>query len=169
MLTLSAGIRVFICTRVADMRKGFDGLSAMASEVMRQDPLSGHLFVFRNHRGDRMKVLYWGGDGLCLWYKRLEAGTFEWKKGEGGAVEISNAELMMLIEGISLARVERRKRFCLPSVKQPNLLHKPSPVLFFLARRSFFRNSLKLFSSVRVQCNDDFLRPYHSGFRTSSR
>ena len=113
MLTLSSGIRVFVCTTAADMRKGFDGLSAMAAEVMRQNPLSGHLFVFRNNRGDRLKVLYWGGDGLCLWYKRLEAGTFELRKGEGGAVEISNAELMMLIEGISMARVERRKRFSL--------------------------------------------------------
>lgn len=114
MLTLSAGIRVFVCTRSADMRKGFDGLSAMAAEVMKQDPLSGHLFVFRNNRGDRLKVLYWDRDGLCLWYKRLEAGTFELSKGEGGSVEISSAELMMLIEGISVARVERRKRFSLP-------------------------------------------------------
>lgn len=118
MLNLSTSIRVFVCTQPADMRKGFDGLSAMAAEVMKQDPLSGHLFVFRNHRGDRLKVLYWDRDGLCLWYKRLEAGTFELRKGEGGAVEISNAELMMLIEGISLAKVERRKRF--------SLLHKPA-------------------------------------------
>jgi len=113
VLTLSAGLRVFVCTKAADMRKGFDGLSAMAAEVMSQNPLSGHLFVFRNNRGDRLKVLYWGGDGLCLWYKRLEAGTFELRKGEGGCAEISNAELMMLIEGISMARVERRKRFVL--------------------------------------------------------
>jgi len=118
VLNLSTSIRVFVCTQPADMRKGFDGLSAMAAEVMKQDPLSGHLFVFRNHRGDRLKVLYWDRDGLCLWYKRLEAGTFELRKGEGGAVEISNAELMMLIEGISLAKVERRKRF--------SLLHKPA-------------------------------------------
>jgi transposase len=118
VLNLSTSIRVFVCTKTADMRKGFDGLSAMAAEVMKQDPLSGHLFVFRNHRGDRLKVLYWDRDGLCLWYKRLEAGTFELRKGEGGAVEISNAELMMLIEGISLAKVERRKRF--------TLLHKPA-------------------------------------------
>jgi transposase len=121
VLNLSTSIRVFVCTQPADMRKGFDGLSAMAAEVMKQDPLSGHLFVFRNHRGDRLKVLYWDRDGLCLWYKRLEAGTFELRKGEGGAVEISNAELMMLIEGISLAKVERRKRF--------SLLHKPAPAI----------------------------------------
>lgn len=122
-MLIPSGLKVFICTKAADMRKGFDGLSAQAREVMKQDPLSGHLFVFRNHRGDRLKVLYWDGDGLCLWYKRLEAGTFELKKGEGGAVEISNAELMMLIEGISTARVERRKRF---SLSATNLLHKPS-------------------------------------------
>jgi transposase len=121
MLSLSTGIRVFVCTQAADMRKGFDGLSAMAADVMKQDPLSGHLFVFRNHRGDRLKMLYWGGDGLCLWYKRLEAGTFELRKGEGGVVEISNAELMMLIEGISMAKVERRKRF--------SLLHKSAPAI----------------------------------------
>ena len=123
MLTLSAGIRVFVCTRAADMRKGFDGLSALAGEVMRQDPLSGHLFVFRNRRGDRLKVLYWGGDGLCLWYKRLEAGTFEMRQGEGTCVEMSQAELSMLIEGISLARVQRRKRF------SQGLSHKPQPVM----------------------------------------
>jgi transposase len=121
MLTLSAGIQVFVCTRAADMRKGFDGLSAMAAQLMRRDPLSGHLFVFRNRRGDRLKVLYWGGDGLCLWYKRLEAGTFEMRQGEGPCVEMSQAELMMLIEGISLERVERRKRF--------KLSHKPEAAM----------------------------------------
>ena len=121
MLTISAGIRVFVCTVAADMRRGFDGLSAMAAEVMKHDPLSGHLFVFRNVRGDRLKVLYWGGDGLCLWYKRLEAGTFELRKGEDGCAEISNAELMMLIEGISMAKVERRKRFALSRKPEPAL------------------------------------------------
>lgn len=121
MLTLSAGVRVFVYTQAADMRKAFDGLSALAAEVMRQDPLSGHLFVFRNRRGDRLKVLYWGGDGLCLWCKRLESGTFELRQGEDGqdpCVEMSQAELSMLIEGISLAQVHRRKRF--------RLSHKPA-------------------------------------------
>jgi transposase len=122
VLTPSLRFRVFVCTKAADMRKGFDGLSAMAAEIMNQDPLSGHLFVFRNNRGDRLKVLYWGGDGLCLWYKRLEAGTFELRKGEGGCAEISNAELMMLIEGINMARVERRKRFSLG--RAPELVSK---------------------------------------------
>lgn len=119
MLTLSAGVRVFVYTKPADMRRAFDGLSALAAEVMKQDPLSGHLFVFRNRRGDRLKVLYWGGDGWCLWYKRLEDGTFELRQGEEACVEMSQAELMMLIEGISLEHVQRRKRFKLSHKSQP--------------------------------------------------
>ena len=95
------------------MRKGFDGLSAMASEVIRQDPLSGHLFVFRNKRGDKLKVLYWDSDGLALWYKRLERGTFELPTSEHGGLEITSGELAMLIEGVALSS-KRRKRFKLP-------------------------------------------------------
>jgi transposase len=114
MLTLPPQVRVFVCTQPADMRKGFDGLSAMATTIMSQDPLSGHFFVFRSKRGEKLKVLYWGGDGLCLWYKRLESGTFELTKGEGGTVEITSAELAMLIEGINFQRAPRRKRFSSP-------------------------------------------------------
>src|SRR5579864_8879077 len=110
MLTFPPSIRVFFCTQAADMRKGFDGLSAMAVEIVRQDPLSGHLFVFRNKSGDKLKVLYWGGDGLCLWYKRLEKGTFELPKGDQASVEITSAELSMLIDGVALGAV-RRPRF----------------------------------------------------------
>lgn len=110
MLSMPPSVRVFFCTKIADMRKGFDGLSAMAVELVRQDPLSGHLFVFRNKSGDKLKVLYWGGDGLCLWYKRLERGTFELPKGDQVSVEITSAELSMLIDGVSLSAV-RRKRF----------------------------------------------------------
>ena len=112
MLTLPPSVRVFMCIKAADMRKGFDGLSAMAAEVVRQDPLSGHFFAFRNKSGDKLKVLYWGGDGLCLWYKRLEKGTFELPKGDAVSVEISASELAMLIDGVSLS-APRRRRFSL--------------------------------------------------------
>lgn len=112
MLSLSSTVRVFMCIRPTDMRKGFDGLSALAVDVVRQDPLSGHLFVFRNKGGDKLKVLYWGGDGLCLWYKRLERGTFELPKGGEASVEISSAELGMLIDGVALGS-PRRKRYSL--------------------------------------------------------
>jgi transposase len=110
MLTFPPSVRVFACTQAVDMRKGFDGLMALAQDVMKQDPLSGHLFVFRSKGGDRLKVLYWGGDGLCLWYKRLERGTFELAQGPGGALEISPSELSMLIDGIDL-HARRRRRF----------------------------------------------------------
>ena len=116
MLMLPPSVRVFVCTQVADMRRGFDGLSAMAAQVVRHDPLSGHLFVFRNRAGDRLKVLYWGGDGLCLWYKRLESGTFELPRGADGSAEITSAELAMLVEGIDLSGATRRKRFALARV-----------------------------------------------------
>ena len=94
------------------MRRSFDGLSAMATSVVLQNPLSGHLFFFRNKGGDRLKVLYWDRDGLCIWYKRLEKGTFELPATTAASVEISSTELSMLIDGITL-NAQRRKRFVL--------------------------------------------------------
>ena len=74
---LPAAVRVFLCTRPTDMRKSFDGLLGMVHEFLGQDPLSGHLFLFLNRRRDRVKILFWEPDGLVIWYKRLEAGTFQ--------------------------------------------------------------------------------------------
>ena len=74
---LPAAVRVFLCTRPTDMRKSFDGLLGMVHEHLGQDPLSGHLFLFLNRRRDRVKILFWEPDGLVIWYKRLEAGTFQ--------------------------------------------------------------------------------------------
>ena len=112
MLTLGPQVRVFVCTQATDMRKSFDGLSGMVEGVVKQSPLSGHLFVFRNRRGDKLKVLYWAGDGLCIWAKRLEKGTFELPMGQGSGVEISQAELNMLIDGVALDS-RRRARYSL--------------------------------------------------------
>lgn len=113
MLTFLANMKVFVCTQPTDMRKSFDGLSGMVESVVSQNPLSGHLFCFRNRRGDKLKILYWSGDGLCIWAKRLEKGTFELPVSAQAGVEISPAELNMLIDGVALDS-RRRSRYKLP-------------------------------------------------------
>jgi transposase len=95
------------------MRRSFDGLASVAEGVVRQDPLSGHLFVFRGRRGDRVKILYWNRDGYALWYKRLEAGVFRFPADAREAKEITSAELGMLLEGLDAPAVTRSKRFAL--------------------------------------------------------
>ena len=77
MLNLSTNTQIYLCTAPTDMRKSFDGLSALVTSVINKDLLSGHLFLFLNRRRDRIKLMYWDRDGLAIWYKRLEAGTFE--------------------------------------------------------------------------------------------
>jgi transposase len=93
-----------------DMRKGFDGLSALVQTALRDDPFSGQLFVFRGRRGDRVKVLWWDGQGLCLYYKRLERGRFIWPRAQDGVVHLTLAQLSMLLEGIDWRRPERTDR-----------------------------------------------------------
>ncbi len=92
--------RVWLVAGVTDMRKGFDGLATVVKTQIDADPLSGHLFVFRGRRGDRIKVLWWDGDGLCLYAKRLERGKFVWPQAQSGQVHLSTAQLSMLLEGI---------------------------------------------------------------------
>lgn len=111
MLMLPPAVRLFIACEPADLRRSFDGLAALTREVIRQDPLSGHLFVFRNRVGDRVKILFWDRSGYCLWYKRLEKGVFRFPTGEAGSIEVEAAELMLLLEGIELASANRRARF----------------------------------------------------------
>ena len=120
MIGLSLGVKVFLCTAPTDMRRGFDGLSGMAESLMQQDPLSGHLFVFRNRNRDKLKILYWDQDGLAIWYKRLEQGTFQFptdgktQEEVAAGVEISSSELSLLLGGIDLRTARRRKRYELP-------------------------------------------------------
>lgn len=111
MLSLPPSVRIFISTVPADMRRSFDGLSAMTEQVLEQDPFSGHLFVFRNKRGDRVKILYWDRSGYCLWYKRLERGTFRFPTHEATSIEVEASELALLLEGIDLSGARRQKRF----------------------------------------------------------
>jgi len=120
MITLPAAVKIHVCTLPTDMRKGFDGLCGLAEHVLEQDPLSGHLFVFRNRARDRLKVLYWDHDGLAIWYKRLERGTFQLPTdltpGDESQTraEISASELSLLLGGIELASVRRRRRYQRP-------------------------------------------------------
>ena len=84
MIGLAHGVKVFLCTTPADMRRGFDGLSGMAQSLMEQDPLSGHLFVFRNRNRDKLKILYWDQDGLAIWYSgRTNRGLQQNESGTG--------------------------------------------------------------------------------------
>jgi transposase len=121
MLSLSLPGRVFLCTLATDMRKSFDSLAGLVRQHLDQDPLSGDLFVFRSRRGDRVKLLYWDQDGLAIWYKRLEEGTFLLPAADGKRVQIGEhglvlrpAELAMLLDGIDLSNVKRQKRYQRP-------------------------------------------------------
>ncbi len=92
--------RVWIAAGVTDMRKSFDGLAAMVQITLERDPFSGHVFVFRGRRGDRIKLLWYSGDGMCLLAKRLNEGRFVWPQASSGSVHLTPAQLSMLLEGI---------------------------------------------------------------------
>jgi transposase len=121
MITASASLKIHVCVAPTDLRKGFDGLCGLAEHVLQQDPLSGHLFVFRNRARDRIKVLYWDHDGLAIWYKRLERGTFQLPTDlvpadqRPAGAEITASELHLLLGGIDLASVRRRRRYQRPA------------------------------------------------------
>jgi len=119
MLNLPPSVRIFVSRQPTDMRKGFDSLAELARRHLAGDPLSGHLFVFRSKRGDRLKVLYWDSDGLCLFYKRLEVGRFTLPTlgspvGEHG-LEIRASDFALLLDGIDLKNVHRHKRYQRPA------------------------------------------------------
>ena len=123
MITLTGPLRIFVCTQPTDMRRSFDGLCGMAADLMRQDPLSGHLFVFRNRNRDRLKLLWWDRDGLAMFYKRLERGTWQLptdvrplRPSDDGvpSVEITAEELTLLLGGIDLRSVQKRQRYQRP-------------------------------------------------------
>ena len=107
MIALPAGTRVWIAAGVTDMRKGMDGLAALAQTTLSQNPFSGHVFVFRGRRGDLVKLVWFDGDGLCLFAKRLERGRFVWPQATSGTVSLTRAQLSMLLEGIDWRRPER--------------------------------------------------------------
>ena len=114
MLSLPTAVRIWLATGATDLRKSFDSLAELVRQQLQGDPLSGQLFVFRNKRADRVKVLYWDEDGFVIVYKRLEAGTFRFPSAQTGGVEIRAADLQMLLDGVDLASVKRGRRYRRP-------------------------------------------------------
>lgn len=111
MLSLPASVRIFVACERIDFRTGFDGLCAIVRDRFREDPLSGHLFLFVNKRANRVKILVWDRNGFWLFYKRLERGTFELIHGRGTKVEIDRARLAMLLDGIDTKKSTSRRNF----------------------------------------------------------
>ena len=111
MIGLPPAVQIFLATQPANLRLSFDGLTGLVRNHLGGEPLSGHLFVFRNRVGDRVKILYWDRTGLCLWYKRLQRGTFRFPDATQPVAQVTAADLMLILEGIDLAGARRRKRF----------------------------------------------------------
>jgi transposase len=112
-LDQAQGARIWLAAEATDMRCGFDRLAERVKAVIGEDPLGGHLFVFRSRRGDRLKILAWDRDGFVLWYKRLETGVFKLPKVQPGAhsVELRASELAMVLDGIDVSRLKRVERY----------------------------------------------------------
>lgn len=112
MIAVPSDANILFYSRPTDMRKSFDGLAGIIRTELGREPTDGSWFLFINRRQDRIKILHWDRDGLALWYKRLEAGTFERVPGDDGpVVKIDTMELSMVLGGISLVTAKRRKRF----------------------------------------------------------
>jgi transposase len=107
MIGLPLGTRVWLAAGVTDMRKGMGGLAALVQTTLAENPFSGHVFVFRGKRGDLVKLLWWSGDGMNLYAKRLERGRFVWPQATSGTVHLMSAQLSMLLEGIDWRRPQR--------------------------------------------------------------
>jgi transposase len=118
MILIPAAVRIFLAREPADMRRSFDGLSGMVREGLGADPLSGHLYCFRNKRGDKLKILYFDRTGMALWYKKLEQGRFHWPSMEGESVEMNTGEVAFLLEGVEWKTLKRRKRFDLEAARR---------------------------------------------------
>jgi transposase len=118
MLRLPPSVRIMLCLQPADMRRSFDGLCGMVQSTLEESPTSGHLFVFRNRRCDRIKILWWDRDGFAIFYKRLERGTFHLPSLRAGdhpaRIELSPSDFAMILEGFDLASVRKKRRFSAP-------------------------------------------------------
>ena len=107
MIGLPSGTRIWLAAGITDMRRGMNGLAALVQTSLQENPFDGHVFLFRGRRGDLIKVLWWSGDGMNLYSKRLGRGRFVWPQAPSGSVCLSAAQLSMLLEGIDWRRPER--------------------------------------------------------------
>ena len=107
MITLPSHTQIWIAAGITDLRRGFNGLSALVQSKLEKSPLSGQVFIFRGRRGDLVKLIWFDGDGLCLFCKRLERGKFVWPQATEGTVCLTRAQLSMLLEGIDWRRPQR--------------------------------------------------------------
>ena len=117
MLNFPPAVRIWLGSQPVDLRRSFDGLAELVRQHLQADPLSGHVFVFRNKRSDRVKLLYWDEDGFVLVYKRLERGTFRWPVPASGqsSVKVRAAELAMLLDGVDWQTAPRSRRYHRPA------------------------------------------------------
>jgi transposase len=119
MLSITPTVNVFLAIDPVDMRKGFHGLTSLTESILSQNPLSGHWFVFINRRRDRVKILTWDGSGFCIYYKRLERGTFELPRSDRvdqqgpdqQSIKLTGSQLSLILDGIELSSVRQRPRF----------------------------------------------------------
>ena len=115
MIALPPQIRVFLYRLPTDMRKSFNGLVALTESKLKQDPLAGSLFVFVNRRRDRIKILYWGQTGFCIWYQQLQKGTYQLpgqdSLDEQEILEVTRSQLSLILDGIDLSSARQRMRF----------------------------------------------------------
>jgi transposase len=118
MIAFQSQVRVFLYRLPTDMRKSFHGLIALTESALKQDPLSGSFFVFVNRRRDRIKILYWGQTGFCIWYQQLQRGTYQLPNQqsleEQPTMEVTASQLSLILDGIDLSTVRQRRRFQLP-------------------------------------------------------
>jgi transposase len=116
MISLPHAVRIFLHAPPTDLRKGFDALSGIVTTAFAEEPTSGHLFLFVNRRRDRIKILYWDRDGLAIWYKRLEKGTFQLPAAarDAVAIEMTPTQLALILSGIDLSSARQRKRYQRP-------------------------------------------------------
>jgi transposase len=121
MLTVSPAVRIYVATGATDLRRSIDGLSALVRQQLQLDPVSGHLFLFRNRRGDRLKILLWDQSGFWVLYKRLERGTFAWPVDEQDSpVEMRQRDLLLLLSGVDLATTRRRRWYDSTRARDPH-------------------------------------------------